>query len=473
MQTENRTHDQVLTDAKEWALAQTKAAEASRSAPSVGSRGTNGYCELLRIPKESFDVVRGFPHEIMHLFLNLGGQIWSILRETDIHTTPYATMNSAYAAGRTRFINNLEADLIADAMKEITFPSAYHRIPRPEPKEWSDYKSSEYMFLILVIFPFIFQKREDSVDEILPQDVRKVLLTLSYAMHHLLCDRYDPGSDPTQVLEKRATIAQRLVNDFVHQSTRLFGESNVTYAFHQLQHLPKNYLDFGPAYAWSAFGWESLIGVAKRMQHGTNKAQQELTNKIVNSQAIRTLLSKDRSLEEIKGLGLPQPLSSLSARARTALDKMLSTRGLAEYDGLHVYKRLLFRKFFTAETVDAKRTSRHSDSIFRISTGQLVAFTNFVRVEKHPETHFFAIGDVLTGCNVRTHMPVVWKEAGVADATALNLELPKFYRHISSSVPLTTVVSVDHIDVPVFVLLKPSNSLAQYSLPSLTVMPKD
>lgn len=100
MKFERRTHTQTLTDAIDWARRRASAETPEDLVESeVGQCGINNYSELIKLPEANFDIIRGFPHEIMHILMNLGTQIIVILRHTNLHELPFTKMQPVYCAG--------------------------------------------------------------------------------------------------------------------------------------------------------------------------------------------------------------------------------------------------------------------------------------------------------------------------------------------------------------------------------------
>lgn len=100
----------------------------------------------------------------------------------------------------------------------------------------------------------------------------------------------------------------------------------------------EQYKDFGSAYAWSTFGSECLIGLSKRTQHGTNRALQQITNKVVYDEAIRKYLSHSRNSNKVRML---RASLSESAFTRAAVESQKSLHAEREdFARIVSYQRL-------------------------------------------------------------------------------------------------------------------------------------
>ena len=60
----------------------------------------------------------------------------------------------------------------------------------------------------------------------------------------MLADKASVEENKRATIERRASVAECLIKEFLHEATRLFGPEHINYKFHELLHLPQNYRDF-------------------------------------------------------------------------------------------------------------------------------------------------------------------------------------------------------------------------------------
>lgn len=127
------------------------------------------------------------------------------------------------------------------------------------------------------------------------------------------------------------------------------------------------------------------------------------------------------------------------------------------------------REGYLAETVAVNRIASRCNSIYKTKNGRIVQLIHFIRVSKAGRVAHYAIGNDLSGVTTCGNIPIHWKEAGIPFA----LEIPQQFRGEPSGSRVLSTVSMDQLDVPLFTMSEPRDSLVQYISPSLTVMPKD
>ena len=92
----------------------------------------------------------------------------------------------------------------------------------------------------------------------------------------------------TKIHVNEIETADCLLNLFVIQIENLYGREKCSFNVHQLTHMARYVLFWGPLSAWSAFPFEDGNGYIKRIVHGCNKLEMEIVNtlKIVNTHKI-------------------------------------------------------------------------------------------------------------------------------------------------------------------------------------------
>lgn len=92
-----------------------------------------------------------------------------------------------------------------------------------------------------------------------------------------------------EILPAEIDLAKSLLNIFVIDVARLYGQNKCSYNLHQLKHLADDVQKWGPLWVWSAFHSEDHNGELVRMLHGSNKVDIELANTIKIFQAQRCI----------------------------------------------------------------------------------------------------------------------------------------------------------------------------------------
>ena len=224
-------------------------------------------------------------------------------------------------ADRTRLLLPGEAEHLQKAIDLVCYPSQLNRQPRSLCYR-EVYKASEWLHLIMYNIPLVFRMRNPQVSRVIHPQIRRVLVLLSTALHLLLADKASVDENKRATIERRASVAECLIKEFLHEATRLLGPEHITYKFHELLHLPQNYRDFGPLYAVSAFAHEGNLGLMKAMIHGKNThlLDKEICNKFSMQIRLAEILSSGRTEKRIRLTSRALPLEGLFARYSISID---------------------------------------------------------------------------------------------------------------------------------------------------------
>ena len=116
-----------------------------------------------------------------------------------------------------------------------------------------------------------------------------------------------------------ASVAEKLITDFLTSSIRIYGPGIISYSFHNLVHLPDDYRLHGNLDCTSAFAFESYLGFhVKNAVRAPNHAPQQIAQHLLNMNN-RPLdvkvpkeldLSLDRTLKKYKGLKANKEISA-------------------------------------------------------------------------------------------------------------------------------------------------------------------
>ncbi|KAE8746821.1 hypothetical protein FOCC_FOCC006458 [Frankliniella occidentalis] len=226
-----------------------------------------------------------------------GASVLSIIPTFDVSTCCFPEFMHSTLLGVTRQLVtlwmekpgpwNMKGQLleIDTALSAIQHPDFVHRISRmlSYRKAWkaSDY----YYFLLFECLPIL--------SDILPQIffqhlilfVRAIFTLLKRKIHHIEIEE-----------------ANILLQLFVSQFERLYGDRAMTYNVHQLCHLGLSVQRFGPLHCNSAFPFEGMNGIIARGTHGTNNVAQEIVNNIRIYQGVQRLRNITQGIDSDNNL---------------------------------------------------------------------------------------------------------------------------------------------------------------------------
>ena len=256
-----RTHEMVLEYAK---LA------AKYNIPVMGVKGPS-MCFFLN----GFDMARSVIPDSMHnLWLGISVQFRKLWEKS---------------VGKPYYVRNLYSQI--DSYLVSTKPSLdLLRVPRILEQYSSDWKASENRDFVLYLSPVIL----------------KFVLQKQYYDHWMLFVCGCRLLYRTEVPYEDTRIALRLFHKFILLTADLYGEENVTYNLHLLQHLPQSVRDWGAPWATSAFLFESAGGDLIQLFHGTRYIPQQMFSGFLAKRKLRTYAKRymadaEESVRELYG----------------------------------------------------------------------------------------------------------------------------------------------------------------------------
>ncbi|KAJ8682445.1 hypothetical protein QAD02_018237 [Eretmocerus hayati] len=194
-------------------------------------------------------------------------------------------------------------DYINDQLKSIRPPNIVQRIPQ-NITNWRRMKGHELLDWLLIYSTPILQEVLKDRQEYFQHWILLVIST------HTLFKR--------QIKVDEVKQAKILLNMFGRDIESLYGDRLLTYYMHQLtKHLADYVEKWGPAWANSAFPYESFNSFLASFIHGTNNVNQELVNNIriyeghlaLKSKFVEPVLPKELEFR-FKMLGRPIDLEA-------------------------------------------------------------------------------------------------------------------------------------------------------------------
>ena len=148
-------------------------------------------------------------------------------------------------------------------------PTRFQRRPRRFDAELKHFKAVEYRLFLLYLGPYVFKN-------FLSERFYNHFLLLHFSIYVFCCDR----------LATLRSHASHCIDLFVSQISGLFGEHAMSYNFHILLHLHYFVNLYGVCDSFSAFPFESFLGVLKRR---TKKTRYFFKHSLSQLEVIRSL----------------------------------------------------------------------------------------------------------------------------------------------------------------------------------------
>ena len=196
-------------------------------------------CKGKSVLSSAIDLIEAIPVDYMHAILEgISRRLLSFCLDSKNHSC--------------RFYLGRVTEEIDKKIKCIKPPQEFRRSPRSM-SNFKQCKASEYRaWLFYYCLPVL--------SNLLPPDYIYHLSLLVSAMHILLGDTI-PMSD--------VKIAQQQLNLFHHLVPELYREELCTANMHILAHLSESVQNWGPLWAYSCFGFESMNGHHRANCHGS------------------------------------------------------------------------------------------------------------------------------------------------------------------------------------------------------------
>ncbi len=201
------------------------AGKATKGSPVFGVKGPSVFTPYLNIVKDT-------PIDYMHAVLE--GVTKTMLQKF--------WLNGKYRGRRFYLLSHIKN--IDSTLLEIKPPHEFRRSPRSLEKSGKYWKASELRaWLLYYCIPILF--------DLLPTDYILHLSLLVKAMHIFL------GSE---ISSNDLSVAQRMCIVFYENILSLYPAEICTMNVHSLVHLSQSVKNFGPLWAYSSFGFESMNG---------------------------------------------------------------------------------------------------------------------------------------------------------------------------------------------------------------------
>ena len=256
-QTEQRSHKQTVSFAREAERLKTTSGHSSRETV----KGIKGFSWPMFFPK--FDIICGIAVDYMHsVLLGVVKMLLTLWTDKSHSSEPW-------------FLGAEKLKVLDKRFLQIKPPYKVTRTPRSLIANMAHLKASELRaFLLFYGLPCLWG--------LLPDEYFQHFLLLVEAVFILLQD-----SISSEQLSKSATLLQH----FCLRVESLYGGRYQTFNVHCLLHLVSCVENLGPLWASSCFCYEDFNGDLRKLFHGTQNVDSQITFAICFQQKIPELVS--------------------------------------------------------------------------------------------------------------------------------------------------------------------------------------
>ncbi len=242
-----RTHSDMLSNAK----------TAYRDNKCV--TGVKGPTQLSQLPH--FDLVAGFVVDNLHCIdLGVSRQLGHLWFDKPNHQQPW-------------YIGN-KVEMIDDRLNLIQPPNEITRYPRSISQR-AYWKGSEWHWWVLLYAPVV-------LFGILPEPFYSHLLLLVEAVFLL---------SSSSVTQRDLNRADACLSCYVFRFQELYGKEHLTYNVHQLLHVTKTVIDWGPLSCHSSYIFEGFNMILLKLFHGTQAVPKQIASSFLLYKGIVTMAS--------------------------------------------------------------------------------------------------------------------------------------------------------------------------------------
>ncbi|XP_068993734.1 uncharacterized protein [Neodiprion pinetum] len=176
-------------------------------------------------------------------------------------------------------------------------PAEFPRKPRGflDLHRW---KATEFRFFLLYSGPVVMR-------DVLDRKKYKHFLLLSAAVYIL---------SNTALFSRFRNIAQDMIEKFVTQGAKIYGQNFVVYNVHSLLHVIDDVERFGPLEEYSCFVYENHLGHLKRLIRSKRLPLQQLSNRLEELSSIRKTNCQEKFIPKPKFIGNSRECQALETK---------------------------------------------------------------------------------------------------------------------------------------------------------------
>ncbi|CAF1117040.1 unnamed protein product [Adineta steineri] len=220
---------------------------ASTTSINTGLQGLRGECALRTL--KYFDVYQSFVSDTLHTLYE-----GAMARMLHIF---FGTVSEKSAITREMNIKGA-LDAVSSIVKSISYPSTTYRIPR-NLRQHNVYKANEYKMVLLFGY--------NAFDHVLDQERYNHFKCLAFASHLIEAAKIDQST---------YRDVHDLLEEFNTKFESLYTKKQAKPVIHALNHFAECMNNYGPAFRYSTFEFESTVATLTRLVHNGNTPTIEL-----------------------------------------------------------------------------------------------------------------------------------------------------------------------------------------------------
>lgn len=230
-----------------------------------------GSTPLMEIPE--FNCLKNCPYDSMHFYHNLVGRLCSYW--ADVEKSEVRKFKSKYYRLPPSHITRISRELL-QARKVI--PIEFQRLTDSLSRH-GKWKASQRRFFLLYGGPVVMRRY-------LSKKIYRNFLLLNFSIRRLC----DPNATDEEI-----DIVRPYLRRFIHSYAKIYGREVVGHYVHGLLHMPDDVKENGPLDSYSAFLFESFLGLFKKFIRTGRRPDQQIVNRIIERQvASRELYFKTK-----------------------------------------------------------------------------------------------------------------------------------------------------------------------------------
>ncbi|XP_035712542.1 uncharacterized protein LOC110856045 isoform X2 [Folsomia candida] len=277
---------------------------------------------LSGLEKLNIDLVKQVPYEFMHLFC-LGVTRKFLLLWTSGSVKKF----------RLSCYEKLQFTRALITLKPF-IPLEFARKPRPV-AEFKRWKAAELRQFLLYTGPLVLKK-------LLPLRYYNHFICLHLAITILCSEKFH---------KKYNTYASLLLQSFVKEFLKLYGDEQVSHNIHGLIHLAEDSTHFGTLDKFSAFKFENHLGFLSSLLRGKNRPLEQVYNRIsernaglikdLKSEFVKPMLSKSKKTIQFQHFKLS--CNEGNSTCELQMGAIIKIQGFTEINGSIICKGRVYQ----------------------------------------------------------------------------------------------------------------------------------
>ena len=320
--------------------------------------------------------------------------------------------------------------------------------------------ASEYLNFLLYGFFYC-------LNDVLPRPLYQNALDLSVAFHLLLGDaKFLSGTR-----EGNCDNASELLERFCKKFEEIYGIHRMVYNVHQLRHLARNALDWGPLYHMGCFYFEDFLGREMRAVKGSNFLSSQMIRKYLQDNFLIRHLANERHSDFLMGgVDVKSTIHYYLIKgkcmepAKIEAAALNLVRGIPNYEdrqhgrGSCFPQRMLRDDNLVMVSAHVRNSLKFNDSFFCLENGSIVQILHFFVADLLSKSSVYCIVKKFASQPVRSFR--------LPDGT-----LPTFVQKCTAASQLL-IIPADKLLRPVVIILENDLLHVQFAIipPSLNAI---